>query len=176
MPRIRAIPNKTGILGAEQALEVRQLWWRGAAQQEELAQRFKISQPCIWLILHRRTYRSIPPFPADENGPGELELLAAWQGNNYRSIAAFLRDLAEPCHPELEAPVQTGTGRLVDPTGQVHGNIRRAEIATGVDRMEIAAALADGRWTYEPGEPPPESTAIYWDVPLWSELRHERER
>lgn len=67
---------------------------------------------------------------------------------------------------ELLTPIDTGTGRIVSPEGTIYPDIRRVELA-GYDRREVAKQLnrKNGTWKYEAGEPPQESTAIYWDVP-----------
>ena len=183
-PRVRGRQGHKARLTDAHVSALRQLWWAGVASQAELAGRFGISQPSVFLILQRHTYKWVTPFP------GELDLIRRWyalprgarHGGNIgregrRSINYFLDDIREP---ESSVPVDTGTGRLqqlCDGAWATHADIRRAELATGLDRLEIAQALLDGRsWRYEPGAAPPPSTAILGDTPVWSELHMNPKR
>lgn len=168
--RVREVKSNA-TLTASQVLEMRTRYWYGLSIQEELATDYGLAQPSVWFILQRTCYRAVPPFPATEDHPGELACLEQSKRVRYGSIRTMLQDMAEPQHPELETPVDTGTGKLVGPDGQIYEDVRRAEQATGLDRMVIAQHLADGTWTYEPGPSPGFKFANWGTHLVWNDLR-----
>lgn len=155
----RAIEEGRRPLGHAQKLteqgviEIRDAWWSGSMSQGELAERYGIAQPTVHEIVHRRTHRYIRPTAI------EIEGRRHW-------VSPCRPYQVEPDEPEVQEAIDTGTGRiqrLLDgATWVTYQDIRRAELASGLDREVIALALLQGQgWRYEPGPAPVEADHMY---------------
>jgi hypothetical protein len=154
-----------GSLTVQQVRAIRETWWAGEATQKALGKRFGVCQVTISDVVRRHTYRGFPP--------GKVELRARKlmaSGAVYRRGRERPRPLPEK---ERVKGLETGTGRFCDAQGVVYSTIREAEVATGVDRLEIARqankhGIVRGDWfSYEAGEAPPVDLVCYAESPDW---------
>ncbi len=118
---------------------IRELWALGVAQRQ-IARAYRIAQPHVSDICRREKWSHVP---------------------------ATDREITElGCQAETQAPHVATTGRIQRWTGttwETHADIRRAENATGIDRMVIAQACISGTgWRYEPGIPADKPTPDLW--------------
>ncbi len=108
---------------------IRELWALGVTVSE-LASVYPVSGVTIINILHRKKWAHVPATDTERTALG--------------------------CQVETQAPPMATTGRLQHWHGTgwtTYENIRQAEIGSGQDRLEIAAACLSGGlgWRYEPG-------------------------
>lgn len=107
---------------------IRELWALGVSQRT-IARAYNISQPHCCNIIRRRWWSHVPATDVERTALG--------------------------CQQETTQQALATTGRLQRWNGSgwdTFADIRRAEIATGEDRIDIAkAALSGSGWRYEPG-------------------------
>lgn len=134
---------------AAMVVEIRRAWAQSTSTQQELAAKYGLRQSTISAIVTRFTWRHVAVTVEEEQ-------------------RAEVKRVEEGEVPEQEAPVDTGTGRIqqLGPDGAVlatFADIRRAEVCTGVDRLDIARALNERGpgWRYEPGAAPLD-VALHW--------------
>ena len=149
--RRRGHGEAIGKLTERAVLEIRALWAHGTSQTD-IGVRFGVRNSTVWYVVHRRTWRHLPPTSADL---AHAEAIRVERGT--------MREVRHAPNP--------GTGRIqqLGADGQVVATyecIVEATRATGIDRLVIARALnCTGKgWRYEPGEPPPEDLLPWGDV------------
>lgn len=127
-------------LTAKDVQVIRELWALGVSQRT-IAKAYHIAQPTVSGIVRREKWVHVPATEAERV-----------------ALSAVLETDAQPIMTTGRIQHLTGSG-----TWDTFPDIRRAEIATGEDRQDIATAClsAGTGWRYEPGTPT-EPTPDLW--------------
>lgn len=127
--QVRGSGTYNATLTPQDVQTIRELWALGVSQRT-IAKAYNLAQPHVCNIIRRKKWSHVPPTDKERTELG--------------------------CQVETQHQAIATTGRIQQWNGKgwdTFNDIRRAEIATGQDRCDIAqACLSGGKgWRYEPG-------------------------